>query len=341
MRIGIIGGGFYGCHIAATAKSLGIDVTLFESGSRLLDLASGNNQFRLHQGFHYARSFVTRIQSRDGFHRFKERYPTFSKPIARNLYGVVDDESYLDFRTYRGIMSSSGLDFSDEESAAQELHHVEGIISTHEEVLQTREMRHYFSDLLSKEIQLGTHVDIKDPEVHRDFDWIVDCTWGHSAPASGYYYEPTLLLYYECIDPALADWSLTLVDGPFWSMYQTENPGMFTLSSVPHTPLGEYSLPEDALRRLASLTAAELMDRRGLFEHQASRHYPSLKDRFKFADYQLSVKTKPIGRADHRHCEVRKAGNVIQVLSGKIDSVFYASSRVFELMEQGRNDAAE
>ena len=31
MKIGIVGGGIYGCHIAATLKSLGVEVELFEA----------------------------------------------------------------------------------------------------------------------------------------------------------------------------------------------------------------------------------------------------------------------------------------------------------------------
>jgi pyruvate/2-oxoglutarate dehydrogenase complex dihydrolipoamide dehydrogenase (E3) component len=67
LKIGVIGGGWYGCHISASLLSLGFDVKLFEVGGRLLDKASANNQFRLHQGFHYARHYRTRQQSRYGF----------------------------------------------------------------------------------------------------------------------------------------------------------------------------------------------------------------------------------------------------------------------------------
>lgn len=338
MHVCVVGGGFYGCHVAATLKSLGIDVTLVEARSRLLDGASGNNQFRLHQGFHYARSFATRTQSRDGFHRFKERYPRFSRPIPRNLYGVIDRDSYLDFRTYRGIMSGSGLDFTDESPSDLDVRGVEGVLSTSEEVLKIDEMRRYFGDLLHDEVQLGTGVDADRLAESSEFDWVIDCTWGHSGSVTGYFFEPTLLLYYECLDPQLLDWSLTLVDGPFWSLYQTEDSRIFTLSSVPHTPLGTYADSESARIRLSGVSVDELHLKRNEFEQQALPIFPTLLERFSFRDVQLSIKTKPIGRADHRHCEVRRDRNVIRVLSGKIDTVFYASGRVVEIIEQGRND---
>lgn len=338
MHVCVVGGGLYGCHIAATLKSFGITVTLVEARERLLDGASGNNQFRLHQGFHYARSFPTRLQSRDGFHRFKERYPRFSRPIARNLYAIVEGESYVDFRTYRGIMSGSGLDFTDEGPSLRDVQGVEGALSTPEEVLMIGEMRTHFERVLNADVQFGVAADVDLLGKSGEFDWVIDCTWGHSGGVSGVFYEPTVLLYYECLDVDMWDWSLTLVDGPFWSLYQTEVPGLFTLSSVPHSPLGAYDRPESARQRYSAVTAAEIETRRRQFEKQAIAHFPTLLEKFVYAWPQLSIKTKPYGRADHRHCEVKKDGNVIRVLSGKIDTVFYASGRVLEIVEQGGTD---
>jgi hypothetical protein len=50
------------------------------------------------------------------------------------------------------------------------------------------------------------------------------------------------------------------------------------------------------------------------------------------------VKTKPIGMADHRNCEVWRDGNIIRILSGKIDNIFYASERVLAHIEQDNHD---
>jgi len=70
MKFAVIGAGFYGLHIATRLKALGLEVAIFEQEKDILKFASGNNQFRLHLGFHYARNFRTRQQSRDGYHVF-------------------------------------------------------------------------------------------------------------------------------------------------------------------------------------------------------------------------------------------------------------------------------
>jgi len=60
MKVAVIGGGWYGCHIAAMLKSHDADVCIIEKNDALFSEASGQNQFRLHMGLHYARSAITR-----------------------------------------------------------------------------------------------------------------------------------------------------------------------------------------------------------------------------------------------------------------------------------------
>jgi len=111
LSVAIIGAGWYGCHIALSLRGLGLDVTVFDQNDRAMHEASGNNQFRLHLGFHYPRHHGTRAQSRDGFMRFVERYPQLSREVNENIYAVPREDSLVDFATYRLIMTSSGIDF--------------------------------------------------------------------------------------------------------------------------------------------------------------------------------------------------------------------------------------
>lgn len=134
-RIAIIGAGWYGCHIGLSLMSLGMEVEIFDKAPRPLHLASGNNQFRLHQGFHYARHHATRIQSRDGFIRFNERYPTLGADVADNIYAVPNETSLVDFDTYKLIMVSSGMNFIEMPQGSELLTNTEGMIRTRERVL--------------------------------------------------------------------------------------------------------------------------------------------------------------------------------------------------------------
>ena len=54
------------CHLAAKGQR----VILLERGENLLERASHNNQARVHQGYHYPRSLITGLRSRENYTRF-------------------------------------------------------------------------------------------------------------------------------------------------------------------------------------------------------------------------------------------------------------------------------
>jgi hypothetical protein len=341
-RIAIIGAGWYGCHIGLSLMSLGMEVEIFDKAPRPLHLASGNNQFRLHQGFHYARHHATRIQSRDGFIRFNERYPTLGADVADNIYAVPNETSLVDFDTYKLIMVSSGLNFIEMPQGSELLTNTEGMIRTRERVLLIDRARRYFSERLKDVLHLDANVDrIADTSGGvlvngRRYDYAIDATWGHFGKLRiPVIYEPTLLLYYETGERVPA---ITLVDGPLCSVYPTEDPNIYTLSSVPHTPLGRFDDPSAAAACRDSVTAEMVDAKRHAMEAQITANMPSFRDRFRFMGVQLSIKTKPIGSFDDRSCYVYRDGRSFVVMSGKIDTVFFATERILSMIEAERSD---
>ena len=86
----VIGGGFYGCLIALhLKKSIGVkNVKLFEQNSSLISKASYNNQARIHNGYHYPRSFVTAFRSRINFPRFVNDWPSAIKKDFTKLFNI-------------------------------------------------------------------------------------------------------------------------------------------------------------------------------------------------------------------------------------------------------------
>lgn len=139
-----------------------------------------------------------------------------------------------------------------------------------------------------------------------------------------------MLLYYEAKADEAA---FTLVDGPLASIYPTEKPGLFTLSSVPHTPLGNFETAAEAVAMRDSVGTELVAQKRRQMEEQISRNVVGFQDRFRFVDAQLSVKTKPIGASDDRSCWVGQYGRSFSVLSGKIDTIFFASQVIIAKLE--------
>lgn len=199
------------------------------------------------------------------------------------------------------------------------------------------EARQYFKRRLAPHLHLGCRIgSVEETDTHvlvdgQKYDLLIDATWGHfSHPRIDVFYEPTLLLYYETREKFPA---ITLVDGPLCSVYPTEDPHIFTLSSVPHTPLGRSDSASGA-RIIRDGVDTHLVNARVVaMEEQISRYVPAFRDSFRFLGPQLSMKTKPIGNYDDRSCSVVKNGRVISVMSGKIDTVFFAVERILSLTE--------
>ena len=339
LAVAIVGAGWYGCHIGVSLKALGFDVTVLEQHHRPLHEASGNNQFRLHQGFHYPRHHGTRVQSRDGFMRFMERYPQMSREVNENIYAVPREESLIDFATYRLIMTSTGLDFQDVRETSIGLRGVDGILLAGERVLLIERARSYFIERLAESLCLDVSVekveDLDDGIYVNGmrYDILVDATWGQRAGLPmKFFFEPTILLYYETDGDFPA---VTLVDGPLCSVYPTEDPGLYTLSSVPHTPLGRFDSAIEARKVRDTTTREVVASKRNAMEEQISRYVPEFRDRFRFVGPQFAIKSKPVGSFDDRSCYVFQRGRTFTVMSGKIDTIFFAMERILASIESG------
>ena len=337
VTIAIIGAGWYGCHIAASLQALGFKVDVFEASNQVLDAASGNNQFRLHLGFHYPRHHGTRIRSRDGFQRFIERYPSLSTEVQNNLYAVPKRDSLIDFVTYRLIMTSSGVDFTEAVPLPDWAEHLEGCLQTAERVLETERARKYFTKRLASALHLGHRVQrVEEAGQHmrvdgKLYDLVIDATWGHFYPLPfDMFFEPTLLLYYRTSDKFPA---LTLIDGPLCSIYPTETSGLYTLSSVPFTPIAQVKTSAEAVAILQSVSEELIAKKRIQMEDQISRYVPNFRDIFEYVGPQFSIKTKHVGMNENRSCSVHRQGRLFSVMSGKIDTIFFAVERILFSIE--------
>ncbi|WP_084407405.1 FAD-dependent oxidoreductase [Aestuariibacter salexigens] len=341
-KVAIVGGGWYGCHLASYMVHLGMDVTLFERDDDIFTGASGLNQNRLHLGFHYARDYETRLQSRDGFSRFLERYGQFIEDVPNNYYAIPIGDSLLDFKTYKAIMASSGIEFEEIslETLGFELRNVAGVVKTNEKVIKVSEAREFFRKDLEDIIVFNEKISKNDITEKNDsvtvknarFDFLIDATWSKLfSYDDNIFYEPTILFYYQSVYESFA---LTLVDGPLASVYPTEDPSICTLSSVPLTPLGKFDNLHDAEKRLSNFSKEEEEKIRLDMENQISKYLPNFKEKFKYLSPQLSMKTKPIGIEENRACYVKGDGRVIKVMSGKIDTIFVAAERVLNIISR-------
>lgn len=318
--IAIVGGGWYGCHIAMALKARGIDFELFEARPRLFEGASGYNQNRLHLGFHYPRCAATRAQSKEGFALFQAAYPSLCEPILSNVYAVASEGSLIDFGTYFAILRGDGL--APELCSSGGLTNIQGAVSCNEQVIRTSAARDHFEWALKDHLRLGVaYEDISGPRP------VINCTYqGWRPEFPGLKYEVCGTFVYETEERR----AVTIMDGPFYSVYAYER-NLSTLYAVRESRFAVCDSYEHAKARLPE-AADEASAHVRLAESGVSAFMPWFRDRYKFACVHWSIRTIKPTAFDSRAASVRRYGNVIHVLPGKIDGIFYAEREVLKCL---------
>ena len=106
----VIGGGFYGSVIAVyLARQRGLrHIALIEREPALLRRASYNNQARVHNGYHYPRSFTTAYRSRVNLPRFVRQWPEAVKQDFTKLYAIARQNSKVTARQFERFCREIG-----------------------------------------------------------------------------------------------------------------------------------------------------------------------------------------------------------------------------------------
>ena len=238
MKISIVGAGWYGCHVAKTLKGMGHTVQISEKSDRVLSKASRNNQNRLHLGFHYPRDSKTRQYSKEGFDWFLRTYADFVETVENNYYAVANENSIVDFETYKLIVSGSGLNFT--EAEMPDFKNISPLLKCDEMLIKNEDAALFFEQELRSVLVKNHTVDIDDEEVlsslKQEFDYIIDCSWGTAKKLAGvdYFYEPCIFFLYR--NTSNKHFALTIMDGEHYSLYPYSR-DVYTLTSVKNTPL--------------------------------------------------------------------------------------------------------
>jgi hypothetical protein len=105
----VVGGGFFGCCLALHLEErFGCAVALVEREKSLLQRASYANQARVHNGYHYPRSFLTALRCRMNFRRFISDFRDCVVANFEKYYAIGKNFSKVTARQYREFCSRIG-----------------------------------------------------------------------------------------------------------------------------------------------------------------------------------------------------------------------------------------
>lgn len=326
MRIRIVGGGWYGCHLALALLRDGHAVELHEIADRLFAGASGANPARLHLGFHYPRSRLTRALSQEHYRAFMGRYGDLTRAVPVNIYAVARDESLVDFGTYTQVLRGEVEFVTIERPADFGLCCVEGAVLTGERHIVVELARAYFAEALAGVVRYRTRADELDDAA---WDATIDCTFCALDSRSIGRYEPCLMLLLA----GPTDRAVTIMDGPFPSLYPWHDAkGLSSLTSARFTPFSKTCESRAAAQALLDgLSKADIQKQANKMIASMGVFWPVFLEQYKLADYRLSIRAMPESACDARLVDVIRVGTrAWRVRAGKIDAILHAERLVRE-----------
>jgi hypothetical protein len=110
-KCAVVGGGIYGITAAIKLSTIGYKVDLFESKNDIMSAASGINQYRVHRGYHYPRSFDTIISCKNNEASFIKNYNRSIINDMDHFYAISSNDSLTTAEEYLSVLDNAKLEW--------------------------------------------------------------------------------------------------------------------------------------------------------------------------------------------------------------------------------------
>lgn len=352
----VIGGGFYGANIALyLADQLGGSVLLLEKEASLISMASYKNQARVHNGYHYPRSFTTAYRSRINLPRFIQDWPSAVKMDFTKLYAIARKNSKVTAKQFERFCQNIGakIEISNEYSRIFNNQLVEKAFLVEEYVFDATLLEKWVSEQLEYSkvnVYLNstvTHVYQLDRDLLEiiyttengiqkriETKLVFNCTYSGLNQISGDFSGTKTKLKHELTEMVLLDvpsefkkLGITMMDGPFFSLMPFPSLKSHTLSHVRYTPHFSWFDHQDinpysVLSQYPKITRVDRMIR------DVQRYMPEII-KAKYQDSLFEIKTILLKNEgdDGRPILFEEYHNLpgfYSILGGKIDNIYDA-----------------
>ncbi|TJZ78763.1 FAD-dependent oxidoreductase [Chitiniphilus eburneus] len=352
----IIGGGFYGTAIAIyLAKQRGLRrIVLIEKEPELLKRASYNNQARVHNGYHYPRSFTTAFRSRVNLPKFVRDWPQAVKRDFTKLYAISRRNSKVTAKQFERFCHEIGAEIKPAEASLKRLFEprlIEDVFLVEEYAFDATQLANWAESEM-READIKIHFSARatmisrSPQGHLTVEvqreasdvelfncrYVFNCTYsglnqftgGFPGTKTGLKQEVTEMALMQAPD-ILKDIGITVMDGPFFSMMPFPARNLHTLSHVRYTPHFNWEDVRgvDPYQKLDDYDQATRVDR---MVRDVGRYLPALRSA-KYVDSLFEVKTVLVKNEgdDGRPILFEKHAELpgcFSILGGKIDNIY-------------------
>lgn len=366
----VIGGGAVGASVAIYLRGIFDSVLLLEREAGLLRRASYANQARVHNGYHYPRSFLTALRSRVNFPKFVEEYRECIDDSFEKYYAIARHYSQVSASQFVTFCKRIGAPVEPAPKHARALFNpalVEDVFLVQEyafdaHCLATR----LTADLRDCGVDVLLNATVRRLEQRVDgaiavsFEhggqattaegrFVFNCTYSginEILEASGL---PLIPLKHETTEMALLDVpevlrnvGVTVMCGPFFSLMPFPARRLHTLSHVRYTPHtwweeGGRVLPRPAAPSTPAPPALKTSYLRML--RDAERYIPALRDAGHVDSLWETKTVLPSSEADDSRPILFRRDHGMQnltcIMGGKIDNIYDVLAELQYLREMG------
>ncbi|MCB0361506.1 MAG: FAD-dependent oxidoreductase, partial [Bdellovibrionales bacterium] len=357
----VIGGGLYGIVVAIYLSKVRRmkRVLLVERESALMTRASCNNQARVHNGYHYPRSFATASRSHMNLPRFVAEWPEAIRKDFIKVYAIARHNSKVSGRQFENFCHKVGARIQRAEKSIRSLFNKEQIQEVYlaqEYVFDITKLAPWLLRELGEacvEVLLGSHVEsihqeaggISKPnirvkmfcaqrgEVWLSTPYVFNCSYSGLNQFKGDFDGGEGALKHEIAEvalvkapPELRHLGVTVMDGPFFSIMPfPSREGVHSLSHVSYTPHLEWtdkpdSNPYEKLEEYSKFSQFEKMILDG------GRYMPALlKSKYLESIFEVKTVRRVNEIDDGRPILFRKHSEILgcySILGGKIDNIY-------------------
>lgn len=254
----IIGAGIYGLYAALYCAKKGEKIIVLEYDDEVVSRATYINQARVHNGYHYPRSYSTAIKSAKYFERFNKDFNFAINKDFLKIYATSKEYSWTNASQFKKFCEASKI-------KCEEINPLkffkdqmcDGVFDTQEYTFDAILIKDFFLKELKKypnvEIRYSARIKSIDrtsdnyivslEDISLKTEFILNATYASTNQIADMVgFEKFKIKYEICeiilckVSKNLENVGITVMDGPFFSVMPFGKTGLHSLTSVTFTP---------------------------------------------------------------------------------------------------------
>jgi hypothetical protein len=345
MRVGVAGGGLFGCTSAVHLARAGHEVHLYEP-NEIMGAASAVNQGRVHQGWHYPRSAATVQECQAALSSFRAEYGDAIIDGGRHYYAIAKEGSKVSGLDYVAFCMRHGLSFMDASPSVINQDAVSVTLSVEESRIDLHRLRAIVERRL-EDAGVTVHLEPATRSLRSTCDAIVIAAYASTNIVAfdlGARVEP---FQFEVVEKPLLrmpnkfrDIGIVIMDGEFCCLDPYGTSGLHVMGHVKHAiHHANVGLDADIPRHLKDYLNCGLVvnpkhSRFEAFRKAGMEFIPGLADA-DFIGSMWTVRAVLPNRdaTDERPTLIRRLDNqVVSIFSGKLSTACVAAQQVTDII---------